>query len=204
MEFPKTFAAAKRAQRTQWAIGDALLEEIGPPRRGRVQEDQFSACARELGEAGMPYSAKYLGELRNIAHYFVASTRDAALTMSVAKAAGTPAILERAREVADEAGENVTARFVHRVRQTNRIQPTATDLRRRTAVTGVRVLVARALKDAQECTQRLEREQLTASERTKLKAEIDEVLAAWRSARTAVGKSLPKAQPKKRTVRKAA
>jgi hypothetical protein len=33
--FPKTIAAVQRQDNSNWAIGDALLEECGPPQGGR-------------------------------------------------------------------------------------------------------------------------------------------------------------------------
>jgi hypothetical protein len=102
MQFPKTFAAAKRSEKGQWAIGDALLEEIGPPRVGARQDHLFTECAAELAEGGMPYKAGYLRELRNIAHKFNPELRNPGLGVQVAAAAGTPEMLAKVEEYAAE------------------------------------------------------------------------------------------------------
>jgi hypothetical protein len=118
---PLTFAAMKRAEKSQWAIGDALLEEIGPPRAGKSQERAFADCAAELEDAGISYSQAYLRALRNIAHKFDLDDRTG-LGVRVAMEAGTPAVLAKAEALAEEEGAQVTKRFVAMVRKASQKQ----------------------------------------------------------------------------------
>jgi hypothetical protein len=116
-QYPKTFAAAKRAEKSQWAIGDALLLEIGPPRAGARQETWFQECAAELVAEGMPYSVGHLQNLRNIAHKFDLDRRRSGLTVEVAREAGTPGVLDKAEKMAKEEGVKLSKRYVRKVRK---------------------------------------------------------------------------------------
>jgi hypothetical protein len=77
-EFPLTVAAAKSAELSQFAIGDALLKEVGDPCIGDYHDGSYAKidAAREcLLKFGIDYSANTLRKLRSIAFTFPPSTR---------------------------------------------------------------------------------------------------------------------------------
>jgi hypothetical protein len=208
MQYPKTFAAAKRAEKSQWAIGDALLEEIGPPRAGKAQESQFAECARELSTAGMPYGTAYLRELRNIAYKFNPASRDAGLTARNAMGAGTPKVFEKARELAEAEGKPLTQRFIEKVAKSTRsmdrkstrtakTMPTpkpvkraherpVSEIRHHSDVLALTALAGDAAKSGKTFVQKIAGFDLTDDEREELVESIDRTLKVWTAARDAV------------------
>jgi hypothetical protein len=84
MKYPKTAAAIENAQVDQWAIADALVEEIGTPDSDGHHDgsaERFKECARELadqghvGSHGKAWSAETLRRYRNVAVMFPAGRR---------------------------------------------------------------------------------------------------------------------------------
>lgn len=206
LHYPLTFAAAKRAEKSQWAIGDALLEEIGPPHAGRRQEEAFEECARELKEQGMPYSTQWLRELRNTAHAFHLESRASGLSIKVAQVAGTPAVLAKAEELATEEGVKVSKRFVEKVRKASkkqerkakgkpaapardksRVSPKSTTaLRREIDVADIELMASKAAKLGRSFAEAIAGVELSASEKKDLRADIDQVLTTWETVREAL------------------
>jgi hypothetical protein len=73
-QFPLTLAAAKDAQKSQWAIGDALVEECGPPGGDHTNNGgtkKIAAAAEFLGANGLEFSLSYLRRLRQVAFAFL-------------------------------------------------------------------------------------------------------------------------------------
>lgn len=209
MQFPKTFAAARRAERSQWAIGEALLEEIGPSARGSRQSAAFETCARELREAGMPYTVPYLMELRTVAQKF--SGRSEKLSIEQARVAGTPQMLAKAQKVAEAEGKPLTKRLIQKVAKTARsmerkerglkdaptpkpVRPASdrpvSEIRRMANVLDLAALADDAAKTGRKFLQAIAGFELSADEREELVEDIDRTLEVWKLARQAVTKPL--------------
>lgn len=197
MNYPKTYAAAKRAEHGQWAIGDALLEEIGPPRQGSAQQERFRDCAAELARAGLVYSVDRLLMLRNLAHKFVATSvsGDRGVTVEVAREAGTPGLLAKATAMAESDDVSLTKRYVANVRKASAKQKKdaprgAGDAPKETQ----RTIVAMELQAMPQMAARLGREfvamlagaDVTDDEREQLSADIVQALDTWKAAGDAV------------------
>jgi hypothetical protein len=119
MDYPKTLAAARKVKGAEWALADALLEEVGP----RGSEARFAECAEYLKTHGIEYGVGYLIALHATARAFRPDDRPKWLTPSVAREAGTPAVLRRAEAEKRERGEDVfaeppTAREIRATRST--------------------------------------------------------------------------------------
>jgi hypothetical protein len=73
-QFPLTLAAVKKGENNTWLIGDALLDECGPPQE-RVRNDKIKIAAQFLAEQGFDYSAGHLCHLRSTSYAFTAVAR---------------------------------------------------------------------------------------------------------------------------------
>lgn len=117
-EFAKTIAAAKDIERSQWALGDALVEECGPPSdpgEHTGSDEKLMLAKIALKAAGCEYSFEYLREIRRTAANFPTGERSPdgeALPFSYFLLAGTPEKLQIVREKAKADGIELTARFV--------------------------------------------------------------------------------------------
>src|SRR5215831_1198547 len=118
VKFPKTLKAAMTAERSQWAIGDALAKEAEEKFTGTYGLD---ACAAELFENGIDYSADYLGRLRGIAIAFPEGDRQV-LPWSVHEEAGNPETLKAVVAAAKKTGDKVTKWFVREALKQMRAQ----------------------------------------------------------------------------------
>ena len=95
--FPRTLAAVKKSENTQWEIGDALIAEVGKPPSPSVQDGSFKkleACAKELLANGFDYQLITLSNLRRIAFLFPAGRRRQAYGFDLHRAAGNPEIFD--------------------------------------------------------------------------------------------------------------
>jgi hypothetical protein len=110
-QFPKTVAAALKADATQWDIGDALLKEA------KGDKEILEAAADELATQDIHYAAKTLGEIRRTAENFKSGQRDLKyqhdnkrhkLAFTIYVKAGDPETLQRIIERAEEEHEKVT------------------------------------------------------------------------------------------------
>jgi flagellar biosynthesis GTPase FlhF len=96
-QFPRTLAAVKKGENSLWNIGDALIEECGPPSKLGIQNGDYqklekvSAYLAENG--GYAYSTNRLSALRTVAYNFQNSERKFEYSWSVHQAAGNPATL---------------------------------------------------------------------------------------------------------------
>lgn len=96
-KFPLVLAAVQKAaehvRKSQWAIGDALVTEIGPPRNG-AHDKRLEQCSKELAAEGFEYSEKYLSHLRQVSASFSPARRRADISWEVHREAGDPDRLE--------------------------------------------------------------------------------------------------------------
>lgn len=118
MKYPKTVAAVQKAEgKSQWAIGDALLVEIGPPTRSGGYDasgKRFEECAKELNEHGLTYKPETLRRFRDTAHAFISGARAPEISYRAHESAGNLRVLGIAIERA--AGRPVSHRFVDTVK----------------------------------------------------------------------------------------
>ena len=115
--FPKTIAAGTAIERSMWTLGDALVEECGPPsQRGEHtgSDNQLLEVQAELKAAGCEYSFNYLRDIRRTAANFPNEERSAfgALPFSYFLIAGTPENLRSVREKAKANHVELSARFI--------------------------------------------------------------------------------------------
>lgn len=86
--FPKTIRAAKRADGSQWAIGDALIDECGLPERSNQYKSAkapapLHAVAAELAMNGLEYATDTLQTIRATAAAFPMNRRNIQAPFSV-------------------------------------------------------------------------------------------------------------------------
>ena len=99
-------AAFRDAEKCLWKIGDALIEECGPPGDHGVNTgalDKLDQCARELRRLGFETSREYLRDLRRTAANFPDGVRSPSVPFTVHLEAGDPATL-KARDGSGGAG----------------------------------------------------------------------------------------------------
>jgi hypothetical protein len=123
-KFPKTIAACRHTEVSLWDIGDALLEEVGPPPgygRNDGSRIAMSEVVDELEDAGLDterFSVDNLAHIRIVAYNFPTSKRRARLSFSVHWEAKTPEVLE---QIVENAGSRrISKRFVRQVVQRQR------------------------------------------------------------------------------------
>jgi len=95
--FPLTLAAAKDAEKSRWAIGDALVQECGPPGDDHTNNGtgmKIAAAAEFLGANGLEFSESYLRRLRKVAYSFSDVRTRSSVSWNAHEAAGSPKILE--------------------------------------------------------------------------------------------------------------
>ncbi|MFZ3327970.1 MAG: hypothetical protein WA231_19705 [Methylocella sp.] len=71
--FPLCLAAARDAEKSQWAIGDALVQECGPPGDDHTNNgsgERIVAAGKFLAENGFVFSLNYLRRLRQLSYAF--------------------------------------------------------------------------------------------------------------------------------------
>lgn len=97
-KFANTLAVVARRDKSQWELGDALIEDIGEPLLENGKNDGSYAMVREasaiLAEEGYDYTVDYLQKLRVVAHNFKGGKRLRATTWAVHMLAGTPEMLD--------------------------------------------------------------------------------------------------------------
>lgn len=122
--FTKTIDAARQLRdaegqhwTAQWALGDALIEECGPPGEPGVHtgsDDLLRKAQSALKRAGFDYGFEHLREIRRVAAAFSAGDRSPAASWTVHAAAGDPDTLKGAQKQAEREGAMLTASFVKR------------------------------------------------------------------------------------------
>jgi len=110
MDLPKTYQAcieADKAERTlsekQWAIGDALVEELGPVCSGRKRRNtglgtKLAALSETLNDEGILCSVATLISYRRTASIFPLVKRITSLHFNIHSEAGSPNMLKRILE----------------------------------------------------------------------------------------------------------
>jgi hypothetical protein len=198
MEFPKVYQAAKRAKGAEWALCDALAEEIPA---GRAMEPAIKRCAGELAAHGIEYSTKYLFRMRQIGVKFEAVDRPQGLTPSIAATAGTPTVVRKAEAIAEDEGVVLSQRLVDRVRKaTSRATKTlpkkkskaevaahidnmpVSEVRRQADSLKLAGLAMHAGQDAREFIKHAAGFEMSAQERKDIGAQIDKAVEAWAAA----------------------
>jgi hypothetical protein len=121
-KFPKTIAACRHTEVSLWDIGDALLEEVGPPPSHKDGSyAAMSEVVEELEDAGLDterFCISYLAQIRLVAYNFPTSKRRARLSFSVHWEAKNPETLEQI--VANAGQRKISKRFVRQVVQRQR------------------------------------------------------------------------------------
>jgi hypothetical protein len=212
-------AAMRRADKGQWALGDALVEAV--PARGswERQDAAFAEIAeRAKAEGFTTYGASYLRKLRDVAKAFPERKRPGSITL--ATEARTPAVLRQAEKIAAEGGVKVTKRQVREVRTAvhaearratglparpqPRQQPEhkaaveraasrpASETRRMADVLALGTKADQASRLGRQFVESLAGRELTDDEKEELIEDIDLVLATWKAARQAVRSPLSK------------
>jgi hypothetical protein len=92
LKFPNTIKAMRSVEGAQWAIGDALLEDIpiSPDGAHSGAYHQIEAAQKEALANGFEYEHETLRKYRYISHAFPAGTRVPAVSHKVHEACGSP------------------------------------------------------------------------------------------------------------------
>lgn len=212
MNYPQTLRAVQRVEKDYWAIGDALVAEIGKAPKDQRNDGSVSLlleCAAELRAAGFgTWTAPRLAKLRQAATRFPHSaTRNARLSFSVFEevASATPdltpaqrvkrldSIIEAVEE--EHPGKKVT---VDRVRPHLGKRPTRypapamphkkgmSPVLRVADVLGLGVIAGDAAILGRKFIEAAAGFDLTDDEREELVYDIDKTIEAWKVARSAV------------------
>lgn len=121
--FPKTVAAVSEAEKLEqkrtaahFLIGDALIEECGPPGERGVNTgvfDKLRECAKELERLGYRrYSVDHLRDIRAVAAKFPDGERSPSVDWCLYLEAGDPQTLRAAERRAKAEGVALTMRFI--------------------------------------------------------------------------------------------
>jgi hypothetical protein len=213
-EYPKTLAAAKKAKGAEWALADALLEEVGP----RGSDAAFRDCQEYLAEHGIEYTVTYLTGLHSVARNFPPPDRSSWLAPGTATHAGSPEVVEAAVEIkkakAEEQGIEYTPptqRELQKARRTvthhaqvsrGRVMPQpkrptieqkraaakapVSDLRRAADVLGLHATAMKGAQQGRRFITDIAGRDLDEVERDDLVAEVQKTLDVWRTALAAV------------------
>jgi hypothetical protein len=124
LKYPNTIAAIKSAERSQWEIGDALLEECGPPSDQGIQDgsreklaEAYEEIKEQLGD-DESWSIRYLAQLRQVAFSFPERCRRH-LSWRTHLEAGDPDILDEIIKSAP-ARTKITRDYVNNIMQQKR------------------------------------------------------------------------------------
>lgn len=110
ISFPLILAAVQSHDKSQWKIGDALIQEIGQAKPGDSDAGfkKFMACAKMLEDQGYRFSAPRLIELRDVAFNFPTSRRRAGIALTAHVYAVTPDNLDQAVDALERIRKPVT------------------------------------------------------------------------------------------------
>jgi hypothetical protein len=181
-EFPKTLAAARKLEGAHWALGDALIEECGPPGDDGVRtgsDEKLRRAAKVLKANGFDYSFEHLRDLRRTADAFRAVERSTAVLWSVHSVARNLTTLKDAAAQAKRENKNLTVEYLREFKRRRKNQGLISVVNA-TAKQDVLTAAADALELAEGVRRRLDMiKQLSATERSKLFAAITKVAQAW-------------------------
>jgi hypothetical protein len=117
-QFPLTLEAIKEADSNQWAIGDALIAECGPPSERGAKDgslEDLRAAAQYLASQGFPYKVTTLSQLRVVASTFKSSLRRYGIAWGAHRVAGTPEYLQAIIAGAPK-GTKITQPYIEGIR----------------------------------------------------------------------------------------
>jgi hypothetical protein len=117
-EYPRTLAAAQKAEGDLWTLADAVLLEIGPPAEDGWNDGsqaKFEECSEYLADRGLEYAPHVLRDYRNMAHIYTAASRVAAVSFTAHKVARSPEILAEA--IRRNKGKPPSTRFIEQLRR---------------------------------------------------------------------------------------
>lgn len=197
--YPLTMKAAQGIERDQWALGDALLEECGPPGEDGARNgssEKLEAAQAELAANGMPYAFNTLRQYRDISAAFPPATIVAGLSHGVHKVCGTPEMLTAVLKAWEK--ENPTQKLTEP--SCSRI---LTEIRRQNAEAYQRENAKEILKHEEAKERHLEaKEKITKAKKKKLTAstptararaatEVEEAVKAAKRAAQEVEETMP-------------
>jgi hypothetical protein len=122
--FPRTLAAVKKGEHTCWEIGDALVDECGPPSTHGVRDNSYEklrAAQKYLLENGYEYGLNHLADLRDVAFNFQTCARKSDLSFHVHRKARTPEMLEAIIAGAPD-GTKITGDYVEKIVSAQRLE----------------------------------------------------------------------------------
>jgi hypothetical protein len=112
--FPKTIAAARERQHAEtlhsWALGDALIEECGPPGEHGVRNGSRNKLRQALGELkkrGIDCTLDHLKSLRQVAANFPEGDRSPSLSITVHQIAGDRKTLDQIEKMAEKKNKKI-------------------------------------------------------------------------------------------------
>jgi hypothetical protein len=193
VEFPKVYQAAKRFKGAEWSLCDALVAEIPA---GRHMAEAIARCSRELASQGIEFTPAYLLSLHGVGRKFVGLERDE-LTPRSAMAAGTPAVANKARKIAETEGKPLTQRVIRdtaraalrptkHLPQKQRIHAAAeqpvSEIRRQVNMGKLEVLALKAAKAGRDFVGAAAGQELDDTSREVLRSDIEKVLMVWKAA----------------------
>lgn len=189
--FPETIEAAKAAVKSQWRIGEALIDESDG---AMVGSKGLNAVVQELNENGIEdFSASYLSELRTAAEAFPRNRRHD-LPWSVHSDAGNPDTLDAIVRAAKKESEKVTKWYVRDALR--RMRAAAREERQEAAEAARRE--AEKAEAEEEAARKREQQAKDKTERENHKRDREAARARKREAREKQKKA--KAAPKRRDV----
>ena len=126
LDYPLTYAALKEAENhhesDQWAIGDALLAECGPPSESSVNDGSWERLKEvaqrcsDIWNLDQSYSIQHLSRLRATSFHFGEPARFAKLSWGAHRAAGTPEFLKAVIKGAPK-GTKISQDYVEGIKQ---------------------------------------------------------------------------------------
>jgi hypothetical protein len=178
--YPKTLAAVKAANLDQWAIGDALVEECGPPSETGVQDgsrNKIKEAAEYLLTYNFEYKIETLAHFRETAYDFKESVRLPSISFSVHRAAGSPEFLKSVIQGAPK-GTRITQAYIEGIKQ--RLMDEA---RREREAAAQKAEKEREEAEREEAKTRAKAEKASKHEKPKAEAEVAEAVAKTKAAK---------------------
>jgi len=204
-KFPRTLAAVKKGETSTWAIGDALIEECGPPSEHGVNDGsrpKLEAARQYLeNNGGYEYSLSHLIGLRDTAFNFRSFERNSNLSYHVHRVAGTPEMLNAIIQGAPK-GQKISGPYVEKIKKGMQLERQAAQKEAdRKAQEEARKKAEKA-EAREEEARRKEAEAQNKKQQAKAKEEAEKAAKEAKKARreelTAKGAPVPKAGPPKK------
>jgi hypothetical protein len=178
--YPKTLVAVKAANLDQWAIGDALVEECGPPSKDGVNDGSYNKlkeAAEYLLTHNFEYHVKTLARLRQTAYNFRGSARNPFIAFYTHETAGTPEFLQSVIQGAPK-GIRITQAYIEGIKQR-----LADEVRREREAAAEKAEKEREKAEREEAEARAKAEKASKHEKPKAEAEVAEAVAKTKAAK---------------------